>query len=184
MNLPKGRKAIKNYWVFNIKSDGYYRSWLVAKKFSQIDRIDFDELFSPVVCYKTVHLFLAVVALEDWNIHSVDVKTAYLYGDLDKKIYIEQPKGFRLPDKKKKVSWLYKTLYSLKQAGLSWWWTMTKLMLTLGFKQYKYDADVHYFIDKKTKELVIAIVYVDDICFMSSKDSLLLLELKQKFITK
>jgi len=57
-------------------------------------------------------------------------------------------------------------------------------MLTLGFKQYKYDADVHYFIDKKTKELVIAIVYVDDICFMGSKDSLLLLELKQKFMIK
>ena len=58
---------------------------------------------------------------------------------------------------------------------------MTKLILTLGFKQCKSNAGVYYFIYKKTKELVIAIVYVNDVCFI---DSLLLLELKQKFITK
>ena len=61
---------------------------------------------------------------------------------------------------------------------------MTKSILTLGFKQYKSDTGVYYFIDKKTRELVITIVYVDDVCFIDSKDFLLLLELKQKFITK
>jgi len=53
MDLPKGRKAVKNYWVFNIKPDSHYRSRLVAKGFSQVEGIDFDELFSPVVCYET-----------------------------------------------------------------------------------------------------------------------------------
>ena len=61
---------------------------------------------------------------------------------------------------------------------------MTKSMLILEFKWYKFNVSVYYFIDEKTKELVIAIVYVDDICFMGSKDTLLLLELKWKFITK
>ena len=61
---------------------------------------------------------------------------------------------------------------------------MTKSMLVLEFKQYKSNTGVYYFINKETRELVIAIVYVNDIYFMSSKDSLLLLELKQKFITK
>jgi len=61
---------------------------------------------------------------------------------------------------------------------------MTKLILILGLKQYKSDADMYYFIDKKTKELVITIVYVDDVYFMGSKNSLLILELKQKFMTK
>ena len=65
VNLFKGQKAIKNFWVFNIKSNGCYRSQLVAKE------------------------FLAVAALKDWNIHSVDVKTAYLYNNLDEKIYME-----------------------------------------------------------------------------------------------
>ena len=57
---------------------------------------------------------MAISTLEDWNIHSVDIKTAYLYGNIDEKIYMEQPEGFRLPSKEKKVWWLHKVLYSLK----------------------------------------------------------------------
>ena len=75
--------------MFNIKPDGRYQSCLVSKGFSQVEGIDFDELFSPVVRYKTAWLLLAVAALEDLDIQSVDVKTAYLYGDLDKEIYME-----------------------------------------------------------------------------------------------
>jgi len=54
VDLPKERRAVKNCWVFNIKPDGCYQSHLVAKEFSQVEGIDFDELFSPVVCYETV----------------------------------------------------------------------------------------------------------------------------------
>ena len=89
--------------MFNIKSNNHYRSWLVAKDFTQIEGINFDKLFFLVVCYKIAYLFLAVTVLEDWDIHSIDVKTAYLYSDLDKKIYIEQSKGFKLSGKEKKV---------------------------------------------------------------------------------
>jgi len=103
VDLPKRRKAVKNCWVFNIKPDGRYRSHLVAKGFSQVEGIDFDELFSLVVCYETVQLLLAIAALEDLDIQSVDVKTAYLYGDLDEEIYMEQPEGFKLPGKENKV---------------------------------------------------------------------------------
>ena len=100
--------------MFNIKSDGYYRAQLAAKEFSQIKEINFDELFSPVVCYETVHIFLAVVVLEDWDIYDVDVKTTYLYSNLDKEIYIKQSEGLRLFSKEKKVWQLHKALYSLK----------------------------------------------------------------------
>jgi len=139
--------------VFNIKPDGCYRSRLVAKGFSQVEGINFDELFSPVVRYKTARLLLAVVALEDLDIQSVDIKTAYLYGDLDKEIYMEQPEGFKLPGKENKVWQLRKALYSLKQAGLSWWHTITKSMLALEFKRCKSDAGVYYYHDKKTVRL-------------------------------
>ena len=74
MDLSKAQKAIKNFWVFNIKSNGRYRSQLVVKEFSQVEEINFDELFSLVVYYETAHLFLAIATLKDWNIHSVDVK--------------------------------------------------------------------------------------------------------------
>ena len=97
VDLSKERRVVKNHWVCNIKPDGCYQSCLVAKGFSQVKGIDFDELFSPVVHYETTRLLFAVAILEDWDIQSVDVKTTYLYDDLDEEIYIEQPKGFRLP---------------------------------------------------------------------------------------
>ena len=103
MDLSKEEKVIKNYWVFNIKSDGYYRSQLVTKGFSQVKEINFDELFSLVVNYKTAYLFLADTVLEYWNIHSIHTKTTYPYNDLNKVIYREQHEGFRLSNKKKKV---------------------------------------------------------------------------------
>ena len=120
VDLSKGRKVVKNCWVFNIKSDGHYWSCLVAKGFSQVKGIDFDELFSPVVCYEITWLLLAIAALEDLDIQSIDIKITYLYSDLDKEIYMEQPKGFKLPGKKNKVWQLCKVLYGLKQASLSW----------------------------------------------------------------
>jgi len=97
--------------VFNIKSDGHYRFQLVTKEFSQIKGIDFDELFSPIVHYETAYLFLTITILEDWDIHSIDIKTAYIYGNLDEKIYIEQSKDFRLPSKKESLA----TLQSIVQ---------------------------------------------------------------------
>jgi len=97
---------------------------------------------------------------------------------------MEQPEGFKLPGKEKKVWQLHKALYGLKQASLFWWHTMTKSMLALEFKRCKSDTGVYYYHDKKTKVLVIAIVYVDNVCFMSTKGSLLLNELKQKFMAR
>ena len=103
MNLSKERKVIMNHCMFNIKFDGCYRSQLIVKGFSQVEEINFDELFSPVVHYETVCLYLAIAVLEDWDIHSVDIKTTYLYNDLNEEIYMKQSKDFRLPSKEKKV---------------------------------------------------------------------------------
>ena len=89
IDLSKRKKTVKNCWVFNIKPDSYYWSRLVAKGFSQVESIDFDKLFSPVVCYKTMWLFLAIVALEDLDIQSINIKTAYLYNNLNEEIYME-----------------------------------------------------------------------------------------------
>ena len=85
---------------------------------------------------------------------------------------MKQFKDFRLSNKEKKVWQLHKALYGLKQASLSWWQSITKLISVLEFKWYKSNANIYiyYFIDKETRELIIAIVYVDDICFMGSKD--------------
>ncbi|KAI3619346.1 gag-pol polyprotein [Moniliophthora roreri] len=169
VDLPQGRKAIKSRWVFDVKTDGRYKARLVAKGFSQVEGIDYDELFSPVVRFETVRVLLALAALEDWDIQALDVKTAFLYGELDKEIYMEQPQGFVKGSNK--VWLLRRALYGLKQASLSWWYQCTKSMAKLGFKRCISDAGVYYFI--RGNDIIIAIVYVDDAIFMGSNSSLL-----------
>uniref|UniRef100_A0A0W0FZG2 Reverse transcriptase Ty1/copia-type domain-containing protein n=1 Tax=Moniliophthora roreri TaxID=221103 RepID=A0A0W0FZG2_MONRR len=169
VDLPQGQKAIKSRWVFDVKTDGHYKARFVAKGFSQVEGIDYDELFSPVVRFETVRVLLALAALEDWDIQAIDVKTAFLYGELDKEIYMEQPQGFVKGSNK--VWLLHRALYGLKQASLSWWYQCTKSMAKLGFKCCISDAGVYYFIHGN--DIIIAIVYVDDVIFMGSNSSLL-----------
>ena len=73
INVPKGRKVINNRWVVDIKPDGHKRAHLVAKGFSQVEGIDFDHVFSPVIRFEMVHLMLALASLENWHIEGLDV---------------------------------------------------------------------------------------------------------------
>jgi hypothetical protein len=91
------------------------------KGFFQVEGIDFDEIFSPVVHFKTVRLMIALTSLENWHIQGVDVRSAFLYGELDEEIYMEQPEGFRIRGQENKVLRLRRALYGLKQAALAWW---------------------------------------------------------------
>ncbi|XP_006458389.1 hypothetical protein AGABI2DRAFT_58655, partial [Agaricus bisporus var. bisporus H97] len=182
VDLPEGIKTVKNRWVFNIKSDGRKRARLVAKGFSQIEGIDFNELFSPVVRYETARLIFGVAALEDWEIESVDVKAAYLYRKLEEEIYMEQPEGFR-KDNDKRVWRLHRALYGLKQSGLAWWRELTASMKDLGFKRCSSDAGVYYYSDPQTKQLIIALVYVDDVAIIGKKTALFI-NLKHKIMNK
>ena len=121
VECPRGRKVIKNHWVFDKKGDGHKRAHLVAKGFSQVEGLDYDQVFSPVVRFETVRLIFAMAALENWTLTGLDVRKAYLYGELDEEIYMEQPEGFKVPGKGDKVLRLKCALYGLKQAGLAWW---------------------------------------------------------------
>ena len=142
---PRGRKVIKNQWVFDIKDDGRKRARLVAKGFSQVEGLNYDQVFSPVVCFETMRLILAMAAIEGWIAHGLDVQNAYLYGELDEEIYMEQPEGFRIPGKEDFVLLLKKALYGLKQAGLAWWRILKQSMEELGFKSLSSDAGVSIF---------------------------------------
>ena len=116
---PRDRKVIKNRWVFDMKSDGCKKAHLVAKCFSQVEGLDFDQVFSPVVCFETVRLMLALATLENWYITGLDIWSTYLYGKLNEEIYMEQPEGFAAPGKECKVLCFWRPLYGLKQAGLA-----------------------------------------------------------------
>ncbi|KAF8824317.1 hypothetical protein HHX47_DHR8000004 [Lentinula edodes] len=181
MDRPADRKVIKNRWVFDIKSDGRKKARLVVKGFSQIEGLDYDQVFSPVVRFETVRLLLALTALNNWYLTGLDVRNAYLYGVLHETIYMEQPEGFRIKGKEDKVLLLRKALYGLKQAGLVWWRTLDSYMKTLGFKRLSSDAGI--FIRRgKDGSLVIAIIYVDDALF-AGPDKKLVDSLKGKFMS-
>jgi Reverse transcriptase (RNA-dependent DNA polymerase) len=118
-DLPKGRKTIGCRWVFDVKTDSCKKARLVAQGFSQVEGIDFNELFSSVVRFESVRLILALSALEDYYCVGVDICNAYLYGKRDKKIYMRQPEGFKARGQENKVIHLQCALYGLKQAGLA-----------------------------------------------------------------
>jgi hypothetical protein len=102
-------------------------------------------------------------ALEDYYCVGVDVCNAYLYGKLDEEIYMRQPEGFKVRGQENKVIHLQCALFGLKQAGLAWWKQLNSSMNELGFKHLMSDAGL--FVCKDFKEIIIAIVYVDDAMF-------------------
>ena len=100
-----------------LKSDGCYKVRLVAKGYTQVQGIDYEETFSPVARYKSIRYLLAHAALQDWEIEAMDVKLAYLHRVLKEEIYMEQPEGFIAQGEEVKVCRLECSLYGLKQAG-------------------------------------------------------------------
>ena len=161
---PKNRNVIKCKLVFTVKADVRYKARVVAKGFTQEHGIDYEETFSPVTRYKSIRYLLAHAALEDWEIEAIDVKTAYLYGELKEEIYMAQPEGFIKSGQEHKVCKLVKSIYGLKQAGWVWYETISKtLQKKLGFQQLHSDAGVHVLRQREG-----LILYVDDLLIMGN----------------
>ncbi|KAK1558179.1 hypothetical protein QYE76_027154, partial [Lolium multiflorum] len=125
VELPDSRKAVENKWIFKRKTDAdgnitVYKARLVAKGFRQIQGVDYDETFSPVAKLKSVRILLAIAAFFDYEIWQMDVKTAFLNGDIEEELYMVQPKGFVDPKNADKVCKLQRSIYGLKQASRSW----------------------------------------------------------------
>ena len=122
-------------------------------------------------------MMIALAALKDWHISGLDVKTAFLYGELDEKLYMEQHEGFKDPKNNKKVMCLKKAIYGLKQAALAWWKALDKSMATLSCMHLVSDSGI--FVNKD--KTIVIIVYVDDVLFLGAnkKD---ISSLKQHFM--
>ena len=97
-----------------------YKARLVAKGFRQVQGVDYDETFSPVAMLKSIRIILAIAAYHDYEIWQMDVKTAFLNGDLEEDVYMTQPEGFVNPKDAGKVYKLKRSIYGLKQASRSW----------------------------------------------------------------
>ena len=121
VDLPLGSKTLGYKWIFKkkMKADGSidkYKARLVIKGCKKKEGLDYFDTYSPVTRISSVRMLIAIVAIHNLEIHQMDVKTAFLNGDLDEEIYMEQPEGFIVPGQEKKVCRLVKSLYGLKQA--------------------------------------------------------------------
>jgi hypothetical protein len=131
--LPYGRKMFGCRWVYNTKREVHgqisrYKSRLVTKTFQEVHDIDYDETFAPVVKMVSIRLTLAIAVLKGWEFHHMDMKNAFLHGDLSEEIYMEQPQGFMQDSSL--VYQLKKSLYGLKKAPREWYAKMDSYLLS------------------------------------------------------
>ncbi|KAM2380536.1 hypothetical protein EV1_040838 [Malus domestica] len=181
VELPKGRKALKNKWVFKLKNDDNmtrYKARLVVKGFGQKKGVDFDEIFSPVVKMTSIRVILGMAASMDLELEQLDVKTAFLHGNLEEEIYMEQPKGFEVKGKETLVCKLKKSLYGLKQAPRQWNKKFNSFMVSNGYKRTHADSCV-YIKQFSGGKFIILLLYVDDMLIVG-QDAFMIKKLKEE----
>ena len=169
--LPKNRKSVGSKWVFCTKKDASgqvvrHKARLVAKGYSQVEGVDFLETFAPVAKFNTIWCILALGAALDLEIHQMDVKTAFLNGELEEDIYMDQPQGFQQKDFEHLVCKLKKSLYGLKQSPRAWYQRIDSFFTKEGFTRS--EADHSLYIKQTGEYLLIVLIYVDDLIILAS----------------
>ncbi|GJX73513.1 retrovirus-related pol polyprotein from transposon TNT 1-94 [Tanacetum coccineum] len=147
--------------------------------------LDYFDTYSPVTRITSIRMVLAIAALRNLEVHQMDVKTAFLNGDLEEEIYMNQPEGFIAPGQESKVCRLVKSLYGLKQAPKQWHQKFDHTMLESGFKINECDKCVY--VKDTSSGYVILCLYVDDMLTIGSNDKMIKSTkdmLKSKFVMK
>lgn len=173
VKLPDNRKAIGNKWVFKIKEDEKgnpirYRARLVAMGYLQKQGIDFDQVFAPVAKNVTFRLLLTVASNRRMCIEHFDIKTAFLYGELDEDIFMKQPEGFIEKGKENFVCKLKKSIYGLKQSARKWNEKVKNVLMKNGFKQSSTDPCL-FIKTTAANKVIYVLIHVDDF-LVSSED--------------
>ena len=185
VELPNEAKAIGCKWVFKTKKDSLgnierYKARLVAKGFTQKEGIDYTETFSPVSKKDSLRIILALVAHFDLELQQMDVKTAFLNGDLEEEVYMKQPEGFSSSVGEHLVCKLRKSIYGLKQASRQWYFKFHEVISSFGFVENLMDQCIYQKVSGS--KICFLVLYVDDI-LLATNDKDLLHEVKQ-FLSK
>jgi hypothetical protein len=162
---PDGVRPVPARWVYKIKHNAQgnierYKSRVVAKGYLQRQGVDFEEVYAPVSKHTTLRAVLALVAAQDLELHQVDVKTAFLNGELDEEIFMQQPEGYEQGGPNV-VCRLKRSLYGLRQAPRAWHTRLKEELGHLGFEPS--EADAALFTGTVDGEQVLLLVWVDDI---------------------
>ncbi|GJS35574.1 putative ribonuclease H-like domain-containing protein [Tanacetum coccineum] len=158
VDLPNGKRVIGTKWVYKNKNDERgilvrNKARLVAQGHTQVDGIDYDEVFAPIPRIEAIRLFLAYASFMDFTVYQMDVKSAFLYSTIEDEVYVYQPPRFedlQFPDKVYKVE---KALYGLHQAPRAWYKTLSTYLLENGYKRWTIDKTL--FIKKDKHDILL-----------------------------
>nr|GEX22791.1 putative ribonuclease H-like domain-containing protein [Tanacetum cinerariifolium] len=171
VDRPEGVRPIGTKWVLKNKKDERgivirNKARLVAQRHTHEEGIDYKEVFAPVARIESIRRFLAYASFMRFTVYQMDVKSAFLYGTIDEKVYMMQPPGFQDPEFPVRVYKVEKAMYGLHQALRAWYGTLSKYLLNNGFQRGTIDQTL--FIKKRRKDFILVQVYVEDIIFGSS----------------
>lgn len=162
---PSNKRLVDCRWVLRVKREpngaiSKFKARLVARGFSQVPGVDFEETYCPVVKRRSLRLLIAISVENDWTVEFLDVEGAYLNSPLQEEIFMRQPPYFEVNPGSGFVCKLNKSLYGLKQGGRDWYRHVNQIMLSLDFKRCVSDTCV---FTAKKGQLIVA-WYVDDAC--------------------
>jgi hypothetical protein len=166
-------KVIPCKWIYTVKTDGdgqieRFKARLVAGGHRQIEGLDYNETYAPVSRHATMRTLLAVAANRKWDVQQLDIKTAFLHGDVDTKVYMQQPAGFI--DGAENVVVLGKSIYGLKQAPRIWYDTLNKSLTSMGF--IPVSADSSFWVKDDGHNVTYICTVVDDMLVTSDDPAL------------
>ena len=172
---PLNKNVIGAKWVFRNKLDEAgnitrNKARLVCKGYAQVEGIDYGETYAPVARMESIRLILAYASSKNIKVYQMDVKSAFLNGELEEEVYMEQPDGFQVQEAVNHVYRLKKALYGLKQAPRSWYSRLDRYLRQQGYRKCNTDSNIY--IKKEHGSLIIVEIYVDDIIFGSDNDQL------------
>ncbi|KAK1408428.1 hypothetical protein QVD17_40194 [Tagetes erecta] len=163
---PEGCNPIGLKWLYKIKRDAKgevvrYKARLVAKGYVQQLGVDFDDGFAPVARMETIRLILSLSAKMNWKVFHLDVKTAFLNGELKETVFVKQPDGYVKPGLEMKVYRLEKALYGLRQAPRAWNHKLNSVLMQLKFRRCELEQSVYTRVTNN--KMIVLCVYVDDL---------------------
>ncbi|GJW09499.1 retrovirus-related pol polyprotein from transposon TNT 1-94 [Tanacetum coccineum] len=172
---PDNVFLIKLKWIYKVKTDESDRvlknkARLVSQGFRQEEGINFEESFAPVARIEAIRIFVANVVHKNMTIYQMDVKTAFLNGELKEEVYISQPEGFVDQDNPSHVYKLKKALYGLKQAPRAWYDMLSSFLISQHFSKGAVDPTL--FTRHAGNDILLVQIYVDDIIFASTNTAI------------
>jgi hypothetical protein len=174
-DAPPGANIIGLKWVLKVKKDVagnimHYKAHLVAQGFSQIGSVDYNDMYVPVAKLVSTRAVITMANCLGMEMHQINIKGAYLNGELNKNevLYMQHPPGYKDFNASTHVLCLVKMLYGLKQSGCCWYQKLSRIFVSLGFKQCAVDQAVYFKVIKLKGKLIVMVVHMDNCTIVTS----------------